>query len=75
MYVCRAQDEHPRSHCAEQALHQCDYCQCYEHGHGKAHYPVPVTASTAALSVYHQDGSPDTIWPYRMVKKELKYLD
>lgn len=40
----------------------------------KPRYPVPVTAGTAALSVYHQDGSPNTIWPYRMVKNELKYI-
>lgn len=73
MYVCRAQDNIALSHCAEQALRQCEYCEWYQDGHGEAHYPVPVTAGTAALSMYHQDGCP-TVWPYKMVKAELKYI-
>lgn len=51
MYVCKAQDRAPRSHCAEQGLRQCDYCAWYQNGHGDAHYPVP--------TVYKETLDPD----------------
>lgn len=45
----------------------------YYRGASAPRYPLPVTSGTAALSMYHQDGSP-TVWPYRTVKAELSYL-
>lgn len=40
-YTCRAEFDHPRSHCQVQELDQCEYCQWYQSGAGVEHYPVP----------------------------------
>lgn len=32
---------HPHGSCFDMHLQQCEYCEWYQQGHAKPHYPVP----------------------------------